>query len=133
MKEAQELTKAIAKKHGGGEMIFAKDEEESKELWSIRKNAHWSMLALVEGGQAYSTGKPTSKSDWSSRFRRIQRRLKDLGRFILSRRLRAGLQAATTVCGDTSRPESERNRGTAPGVRLSPSSLSLFATATILT
>lgn len=56
MKEAQELTKAIAKKHGGGEMIFAKDEEESKELWSIRKNAHWSMLALVEGGQAYSTG-----------------------------------------------------------------------------
>ncbi|KAG7558167.1 hypothetical protein FFLO_02894 [Filobasidium floriforme] len=55
MKEAQELTKAIAKKHGGGEMIFAKDEEESKELWSIRKNAHWSMLALVEGGQAYST------------------------------------------------------------------------------
>jgi FAD/FMN-containing dehydrogenase len=60
MKEAQELTKAIAKKHGGGEMIFAKDEEESKELWSIRKNAHWSMLALVEGGQAYSTGKPTS-------------------------------------------------------------------------
>ena len=56
MKEAQELTKAIAKKHGGSEMIFAKDEEESKELWSIRKNAHWSMLALVEGGQAYSTG-----------------------------------------------------------------------------
>jgi hypothetical protein len=91
MKEAQELTKAIAKKHGGGEMIFAKDEEESKELWSIRKNAHWSMLALVEGGQAYSTGKLHVNPYWSSGFRRIQRRLKDLSRFILSRCLRTGL------------------------------------------
>jgi len=60
MKEAQEITAAIAKKHGGDDMIFARDQEESKALWAVRKNAHWSMLALVDGGKCYSTGEQDS-------------------------------------------------------------------------
>ena len=56
MKEAQEMVKEIAKKYGGKEMIFAKDAEEARMLWAARKNAHWTLLNLVEGGKAYSTG-----------------------------------------------------------------------------
>ncbi|KAJ9112235.1 hypothetical protein QFC22_006319 [Naganishia vaughanmartiniae] len=55
MKEAQEMVKEIAKKYGGKEMVFAKDAEEAKMLWAARKNAHWTLLNLVEGGKAYST------------------------------------------------------------------------------
>lgn len=57
MKEAQEMVKEIAAKYGGKEMVFAKDAEEAKMLWAARKNAHWTLLNLIEGGKAYSTGK----------------------------------------------------------------------------
>ncbi|KAJ9092534.1 hypothetical protein QFC21_006765 [Naganishia friedmannii] len=55
MKEAQEMVKEIAQKYGGKDMVFAKDAEEAKMLWAARKNAHWTLLNLVEGGKAYST------------------------------------------------------------------------------
>jgi D-lactate dehydrogenase (cytochrome) len=42
----------IAKKYG---LVFAKDQAESAELWSARKAAHWSAMALVEGATCYST------------------------------------------------------------------------------
>lgn len=45
----------IAKKYGGKGLVFAKDKTESAELWSARKAAHWSAMALVEGGTCYST------------------------------------------------------------------------------
>jgi D-lactate dehydrogenase (cytochrome) len=56
MAEAQRIAAEVAKRHGATDMIFAKDQDESKALWSARKNAHWAMLALVDGGKAYSTG-----------------------------------------------------------------------------
>ncbi len=57
-KEAQLVAAEVAKKHGGKEMIFAKDDEQAKELWHIRKSVHWSMLGLLEGNDVkmYSTG-----------------------------------------------------------------------------
>jgi FAD/FMN-containing dehydrogenase len=56
-----------------------------------------------------------------------------LGRLILSRRLRAGFQVAPVVCGDAGRPESERDRRSAPRVSIVSSSLSLLAIAPSLT
>ena len=57
MKEAQDMVKEIAARHGGKEMVFAKDADEAKMLWAARKNAHWTLLNLIDGGKAYSTGK----------------------------------------------------------------------------
>lgn len=42
--------KSIAKAHKGGDFIFATDTDEQKKLWSARKEALWSMLALREEG-----------------------------------------------------------------------------------
>lgn len=50
-----ELVTAISQKHGGRDLVFAKNEEESDELWRARKAAHWSAMALVEGSTCYST------------------------------------------------------------------------------
>ncbi|WRT69364.1 uncharacterized protein IL334_006348 [Kwoniella shivajii] len=49
------IVNEIAKKHGGQDLVFAKNDMESNELWSARKSAHWSAMALVEGGTCYST------------------------------------------------------------------------------
>lgn len=38
-------------------MVFAKDKDEANALWAARKMAHWAILALVDGGKVYSTGK----------------------------------------------------------------------------
>lgn len=45
----------IAKKHGGANLVFAENDAQSAELWSARKGAHWSAMALVPGGTCYST------------------------------------------------------------------------------
>lgn len=51
-----ETVRSIAKKHQGGEFDFAKDAREAKLLWSARKEALWSMLALrKEGLEVWST------------------------------------------------------------------------------
>lgn len=55
IQEAVGIVEAIAKKHGGKDLIFAQTEEQSDELWRARKAAHWSAMALVEGGTCYST------------------------------------------------------------------------------
>jgi D-lactate dehydrogenase (cytochrome) len=49
------LVTEIAKKYGGKDLVFAEDDAQSAELWSARKAAHWSAMALVPGGTAYST------------------------------------------------------------------------------
>ncbi len=49
------IVSEIAKKHGGQDLVFAKDDAQSNELWSARKGAHWSAMALVPGGTCYST------------------------------------------------------------------------------
>ncbi|KAI9740010.1 MAG: hypothetical protein M1818_004761 [Claussenomyces sp. TS43310] len=48
--------KEIAKKHGGGDFKFAATEAEKQMLWSARKEALWSMLALrKKGSEVWST------------------------------------------------------------------------------
>lgn len=50
------LVRAIAKCHGSGDFEFARNPEEQKMLWSARKEALWSMLALREkGSDVWST------------------------------------------------------------------------------
>ena len=50
------IVKAIAKAHRGGDFEFAKTDEDAKTLWSARKEALWSMLALrKEGSEVWST------------------------------------------------------------------------------
>lgn len=50
VKDNIEVVESIAKKHRGGDFEFAKDANEAKLLWSARKEALWSMLALREEG-----------------------------------------------------------------------------------
>lgn len=48
----------ISREHNSGEFEFAKTLEEQKKLWSARKEALWSMLALRDeksGGEVWST------------------------------------------------------------------------------
>jgi D-lactate dehydrogenase (cytochrome) len=50
------LVKAIAKVHKAGEFEFARDAHEQQTLWSARKEALWSMLALRgKGAEVWST------------------------------------------------------------------------------
>jgi len=50
------LVKQITKKHKSGDFVFAIDAKEQAELWSARKEALWSMLALrKEGDEVWST------------------------------------------------------------------------------
>lgn len=50
VQENIKLVKSVAKAHKGGDFIFASDADEQKKLWSARKEALWSMLALREEG-----------------------------------------------------------------------------------
>ena len=45
------MVSSIAKAHQGGNFEFAGNDKEAKQLWSARKEALWSMLALKEEGQ----------------------------------------------------------------------------------
>ncbi|GME50040.1 D-lactate dehydrogenase [Neofusicoccum parvum] len=49
VQENIKLVKAIAKSHKAGDFEFTVDPKDQKELWSARKEALWSMLALREG------------------------------------------------------------------------------------
>ncbi|KAK3071850.1 D-lactate ferricytochrome c oxidoreductase [Teratosphaeriaceae sp. CCFEE 6253] len=56
VREHIQQVEAFAKKEGGGEFEFARDAEEQKALWSARKEALWSMMALRrEGDEVWST------------------------------------------------------------------------------
>ena len=45
------MVKTIAQAHQGGNFEFASNEQQAKQLWSARKEALWSMLALKKDGQ----------------------------------------------------------------------------------
>lgn len=45
------LVRSIAKRYRAGDFVFALDEQEKNTLWSARKEALWSMLALRKDGQ----------------------------------------------------------------------------------
>jgi D-lactate dehydrogenase (cytochrome) len=56
VQESISLVKLIAKQHKSGDFIFATDAKEQADLWSARKQALWSMLALrKEGDDVWST------------------------------------------------------------------------------
>ena len=56
MRENIQLVQTIAKAHKAGEFEFARDAAEQKTLWSARKEALWSMLALRQSGsEVWST------------------------------------------------------------------------------
>ena len=51
-----EVVKAVTKQHGAGDFEFAKTDKEARTLWSARKEALWSMLALKKDGhEVWST------------------------------------------------------------------------------
>lgn len=49
--ESTKTVKEIAKQNKGGEFIFTTDDAEQHRLWSARKEALWSMLALRKGDE----------------------------------------------------------------------------------
>jgi FAD/FMN-containing dehydrogenase len=56
VRENVDMVKAISKRNKGGEFDFAVGPEEQAMLWSARKEALWSMLALRrEGDEVWST------------------------------------------------------------------------------
>ncbi|KAL2353786.1 D-lactate dehydrogenase mitochondrial precursor [Cryomyces antarcticus] len=56
VQENIKLVKAISKEHKSGNFEFASGAEEQRELWSARKEALWSMMALrKEGDEVWST------------------------------------------------------------------------------
>ncbi|KAK3335320.1 hypothetical protein B0T19DRAFT_4851 [Cercophora scortea] len=56
VKEQIAIVKDIAKKAGGESFDFAKGEQEMKELWSARKEALWSTMAVKKEGDHVWTG-----------------------------------------------------------------------------
>jgi D-lactate dehydrogenase (cytochrome) len=51
-----QATTQIAKKNGGGDFIYAKNDQEAHDLWKARKDSLWSMLSLRrEGDEVWST------------------------------------------------------------------------------
>jgi D-lactate dehydrogenase (cytochrome) len=56
VRENVDMVKAISKRNKGGEFDFAMGPEEQATLWSARKEALWSMLALrKDGNEVWST------------------------------------------------------------------------------
>lgn len=56
VKENISVVKEISKRHRSGEFIFTTDKNEQANLWSARKEALWSMLAMKkEGDEVWST------------------------------------------------------------------------------
>lgn len=56
VKDNIEGTTRIARGNGAGEMVYAKTEQEGRELWKARKDSLWSMLMMRrEGDEVWST------------------------------------------------------------------------------
>jgi len=55
LRETAEVVKQVVEKHGGTGFQLAQTDEEAEELWSDRKNAHYSGLAFVEGSKGWPT------------------------------------------------------------------------------
>ncbi|KAI0741791.1 FAD-linked oxidase-like protein [Daedaleopsis nitida] len=63
LQETADIVKQIAKKHGATGFAFARNEKEAHDLWTDRKNALFSSLAILPGAQAVGTDVcvPTSR------------------------------------------------------------------------
>lgn len=55
LKETAKIVRSISEKHGGTGFELARNEKEAHDLWTDRKNALYSGLALVPGGRGWST------------------------------------------------------------------------------
>lgn len=82
VKENIELVGQIAKRHNSGRLDFAMGEEEKAELWSARKEALWSMLALRrEGDEVWSTDVAVPMSRLPDIIEISKREMDELGLF----------------------------------------------------
>ena len=55
LSESAEIVRKITDKHGGTNFTLAKTEKEADDLWTDRKNALFSGLAMVPGAKAWGT------------------------------------------------------------------------------
>ncbi|KAK7714464.1 D-lactate ferricytochrome c oxidoreductase [Botryosphaeria dothidea] len=82
VKDNIETVQAITRKNMGGNFQFAANEEEKMELWSARKEALWSMLALKgEDEELWSTDVAVPLSRLAEIIEDSKRELSDLGMF----------------------------------------------------
>ncbi|KAI9757368.1 MAG: hypothetical protein M4579_003482 [Chaenotheca gracillima] len=82
VRENIDIVKAIAKSHRGGQFEFARDAAEQKTLWSARKEALWSMLAMRESGaEVWSTDVAVPLSRLSDIIEISKKELDELGLF----------------------------------------------------
>ncbi|KAI9039175.1 FAD-binding oxidoreductase [Aspergillus affinis] len=76
------LTKALAKQNHASSFEFAKNEREANDLWSARKQALWSMMALrKEGSEVWSTDVAVPVSRLPDIIAITKKELDDLGLF----------------------------------------------------
>ena len=82
VKDNINVVRAIAKKHGGGDIEFAKDAKAAKSLWSARKEALWSMMSLrKQGNEVWSTDVAVPLSRLSDIIEISKKEMDDLGLF----------------------------------------------------
>ena len=82
VKDNISVVKSITKAHKGGDFEFAKDPEAAKTLWSARKEALWSMLALREkGSEVWSTDVAVPLSRLADIIEISKKEMDDLGLF----------------------------------------------------
>ncbi|EMC97861.1 hypothetical protein BAUCODRAFT_31863 [Baudoinia panamericana UAMH 10762] len=82
VQEHIQQVKDLAKQQGGGEFQFAANAEEQKALWSARKEALWSMMALRrEGDEVWSTDAAVPLSRLADIVEISKKELDDLGLF----------------------------------------------------
>ena len=55
LQETADVVKTITKKHGGTGFALAKSEKEAADLWTDRKNAVYSGMAMLPGARAFGT------------------------------------------------------------------------------
>jgi len=55
LQETADIVKRIVERHGGTGFELAQNQKEANDLWTDRKNAHFSGLAYAEGSRGWST------------------------------------------------------------------------------
>ncbi|KAK5117492.1 hypothetical protein LTR85_008877 [Meristemomyces frigidus] len=82
VKEHIEQVRELSRKQGGGDFDFTRDAEEQKALWSARKEALWSMMALRrEGDDVWSTDVAVPLSRLADIIEISKKEMDDLGLF----------------------------------------------------
>lgn len=82
VKEHIEQVRQLSRKQGGSDFDFTRDAEEQKALWSARKEALWSMMALRrEGDDVWSTDVAVPLSRLADIIEVSKKEMDDLGLF----------------------------------------------------